>query len=96
MSYLKLATVEEKEMCVLRFLKQSPISQCNVVTELNMEKIHIQTTLSDVGYSSFKRLVVFCTEKEGEDRALPRKLLIESRKRFLEDHKNQLDELICS
>jgi hypothetical protein len=40
--------------------------QC--VTELNMEKIHSQIMLSDVGQSSFKRPVVFCTEKEREDR----------------------------
>jgi hypothetical protein len=39
---------------------------------------------------------VFCAEKEREDPALRRKLLIESRKRFLEAHKNQLDELVCS
>jgi hypothetical protein len=46
--------------------------------------------------STFKRLVVFCTEKEREDRALRKKMLIESRKRFLEAHKNQLDEFLCS
>jgi hypothetical protein len=44
-------------------------------------------------------LVAFCTEKEREDRedrALRRKMLIESRKRFLEAHRNPLDELLCS
>jgi hypothetical protein len=32
-----------------------------------MEKLHLQITLSDAGESNFKRLVVFCTEKERED-----------------------------
>jgi hypothetical protein len=58
-----------------------------------MEETHLQIMLSDVGQSNFKRPVMLCTEKEREDRALRRKLLIESRKRFLEAHKNQLDKL---
>jgi hypothetical protein len=37
---------------------------------------------------------VFCTGKEREDRTLRRKMLLESRKRFLEAHKNQADELL--
>jgi hypothetical protein len=37
-SYLKLA-----------FSKQSPLSKSNVVTELNMKKIHLQIMVSDVG-----------------------------------------------
>jgi hypothetical protein len=56
-----------------------------------MENIHLQIMLSDVGYSNYKRLVVFCTQKEREDRAFRRRMLIESRKRFLEAQKNQLD-----
>jgi hypothetical protein len=44
--------------------------------------------LVDVGYISFKRLAMFCTEKEKEDQALRRNMLIVSRKRFLEAHKN--------
>jgi hypothetical protein len=52
------------------FLKRSPLSKRNFVTKLNMERIHLQIMLSDVGWSSFKRLVVLCTEKEREDRAL--------------------------
>jgi hypothetical protein len=50
--------------------------------------------LSDVGLSNFKRLVMFCTEKEQDDRALRRKMFIETRKRFLEAHKNHQDELL--
>jgi hypothetical protein len=58
--------------------------------------IHLQIMLSDVGLRNFKSLAVFCTEKEREDRALRRKMLIKSGKRFLNAHKNQLDELLCS
>jgi hypothetical protein len=58
-----------------------------------MGSIHLQIKLSDVGLSIFKRLVVFCIEKEQEDRALRWKVLVESRKGFLEAHKNQMDEL---
>jgi hypothetical protein len=52
---------------------RSPLSKRNVGTKLNMEEIHLKIKLSDAGESSFKRLVVFCTEKEREDRALRRK-----------------------
>jgi hypothetical protein len=48
-SYLKVATVQEKAMCVLGFSKQSPLSKRNVVTELSTEKIHLKIMLSDVG-----------------------------------------------
>jgi hypothetical protein len=53
-----------------------------------MEKIHLQITLSDVGYSSFKRRALLCTQREREARALRWNIMIESRKRFLEAHKN--------
>jgi hypothetical protein len=36
------------------------------------------------------------TEKEWEGLALHRKMLIKSRKRFLEAYKNQLGKLLCS
>jgi hypothetical protein len=45
------------------FSKQS-VTKSTIVTELCMEKIHLQILLSDVGHSNFRRLVVFCTEKE--------------------------------
>jgi hypothetical protein len=61
-----------------------------------MQKGQLQIMLSDVGSSNFERLIVFCIEKEREDRALRRKMLIESRKCILEDYNNQLDELLCS
>jgi hypothetical protein len=61
-----------------------------------MGKLHLQIILCDVGESNFKRLVVFSTEKEREDRACSKKMLIAFRKRFLEAHKNQLDDLLCS
>jgi hypothetical protein len=36
------------------FRNKSPLPKRSVVTELNMEKIHLQIMLSDVGESSFK------------------------------------------
>jgi hypothetical protein len=45
MSWRKYDTIPQNGDCS----KQSPLSKRNVVTELNMEKIHIQITLSDVG-----------------------------------------------
>jgi hypothetical protein len=61
-----------------------------------MEKLHLKIMLSDVGYSNFKRLEVFCMEKGHQNQALRRKMMIEARKRFVEAHKNQLDKLLCS
>jgi hypothetical protein len=67
-------------MAYFDFSKQSPLPKGNVVTELNMENIHLQIKPSDDGQINFKRLAVFCTEKEREDRILRRKMLIDSRK----------------
>jgi hypothetical protein len=36
------ATVQVKECAYFDFSKQSPLSKRNVVTELNMENIHLQ------------------------------------------------------
>jgi hypothetical protein len=52
MPYLKIETVQKKAMYVLWFSKRSPLSKCNAVTEVNMEKIHFQIKLSDVDQSS--------------------------------------------
>jgi hypothetical protein len=54
-----------------------------------MEELHLLVVLFDGSESNFKTLVVFCAEKEREDRALHRNMLIESREHFLEAHKNQ-------
>jgi hypothetical protein len=71
---------KRKQCAYFGFSKQSPLSKHNVATELNMGEINLQIMLSDAGWSSFERLVVFCTEKEREVRAFHRKLLIEYRK----------------
>jgi hypothetical protein len=42
-----------------------------------MGKIRLQIMLSDVGQSNFKRLVVFCTEKERKD-LVPQKKILKS------------------
>jgi hypothetical protein len=80
-----MATVLEEEMCVLRFLEAESIIKIHVVTQVSMQKIHLQMMLPDVGYSSLNRLVVSCIGKERESRALLRKILI----RY--SPKNQLD-----
>jgi hypothetical protein len=48
-SYLKMATVQEKQYAYFGVSKQSALSKCNVVTELNVKEIHLQKMLSDVG-----------------------------------------------
>jgi hypothetical protein len=69
---------------------------CTIVTELGMEKTHLRIMLSDTFHSSFKRLILFYTKKVQEDRTLCKKVLIESRKCFIEFHTNQLGNLHCS
>jgi hypothetical protein len=44
-SSFKIATVQEKAMCLLWFFETKSVSKRNIVTEFNMEKIY----LSDVG-----------------------------------------------
>jgi hypothetical protein len=41
-SYLKMATVQGKIMCVLWISKQSPLWKRSIVTERNMDKIHFR------------------------------------------------------
>jgi hypothetical protein len=48
-SYLKMETVQEKVICYFGFAKRSPLSKCDVVTEVDMEKIHFQVRLPDAG-----------------------------------------------
>ncbi|GBN11669.1 hypothetical protein AVEN_66873-1, partial [Araneus ventricosus] len=45
---------------------------------------------------NFRKLVAFYTEREREDRALRRKMLIASKKRLLAVHENQRDKQLCS
>jgi hypothetical protein len=69
MSYLKKKKGDcsrERNVHTLVF-KTKSLSKCNVITELNMEKIHLQIMLSHADYRNFKRLVVFCIGKEQED-----------------------------
>jgi hypothetical protein len=48
------------------FSKQRLLSKCIVVIELGRDEIHLQIMLSDIGYNSFKRPIVFCAEKKWE------------------------------
>jgi hypothetical protein len=61
-----------------------------------MERISLQIMLSDLRYSSLKRLGAFCRAEEREERALRRNTLIVYKKLFLEAHKSQLDEFLSS
>jgi hypothetical protein len=54
-SYLKMATVEDKAMCVLRYFERQRLYRTHVVS---VEKMHLQTMLSGVAQSNFKRLRV--------------------------------------
>jgi hypothetical protein len=40
---------KRKQCAYFGFSKQRPLSKRNAVTELNMEKFHLQVTLPDVG-----------------------------------------------
>jgi hypothetical protein len=57
MSNLKIAAVKEKHCSYFGFSKESPLSKPSGVTEPSVEMIHLQTMLSDVGYSNIKRLI---------------------------------------
>lgn len=81
-------------MHTLVFRNKTQLNQ--IVTDLSLEKLRLHILLTDVSYSSLKNLVVFCTAEVPEDRSLRNKMVIRSRKSFLEGHKNQLDELLCS
>jgi hypothetical protein len=72
-------TVQEKGSCVLCFLKQSQLSKSSVVIELNMKKDPPLNNAIRHWVKHFQELAMFCMEKEREDGALRRKLLIESR-----------------
>jgi hypothetical protein len=66
-SYLRMATVQEEAVCVVRCFETRSVikSQHRYRTQYG-ENMHLHIMLSYVGYSSFKRLVVFCTENERE------------------------------
>jgi hypothetical protein len=59
-----------------------------LVTELSIEMIHFQIMLSNIGYSNFKRLVVFYSRKEQEN-------VSRIQEAFPEAHSNQINELLC-
>ncbi|GBN89626.1 hypothetical protein AVEN_237945-1 [Araneus ventricosus] len=57
-----------------------------------MQKDHWGFLTGDVRQK--RKLVAFYTEREREDRALRRKMLIASKKRLLAVHENQRDEIV--
>jgi hypothetical protein len=82
-SYLKMATVQEKAMCVLLFFETKSVIKTQRRYTTRYAKDSPSDIVSDVGYGSLKRLAVFCSHKQREDRELHRKMLIGNRKRFL-------------
>jgi hypothetical protein len=78
----------------LVFRKQSPLSK-HVVTQLSKSGNDLPLD------NAIRRWLQHIQETDnglhpkGADLALRIKMLIESRKRFLEAHQNELDELLC-
>jgi hypothetical protein len=73
----KLQLFDRKQYTYFGFSKQSLLSECNVVRDLSIGKIYHQIILLNVGHNIFKKLAVFCTGRELEDRAFHKKMLIE-------------------
>jgi hypothetical protein len=75
--------------------KENSVTNRNVVQSLAWTKPTFPIMLSDVGHGTLEKPVVFCTGEERADRSLHRKMLMESRKRFFEAHKNKLHVRVC-
>jgi transposase-like protein len=83
-------TSRECNIRTLAFRNESPLSKCNVVTELNMEDNAIRRWLKQFQDTAS------VLHPKGAGRSSISYMLTESRKRFLETHKNKLDEFLCS
>jgi hypothetical protein len=90
------ATVQENAMCVLLFVETKSV----IKTQRRYRPQHGKESPSDNAIrrwlKQFQETGNILHRKEREDRALRRKMSIEYRKGFLEVHKNQLEELLCS
>jgi hypothetical protein len=73
-----MTTVQDKAKSGLWFLETKSVIRMQRRDRTPDSNDPRSDMLADVGYSSFKRLVVFSTEREREDRALRRNLLIET------------------
>jgi hypothetical protein len=62
-----MVTVQEKVMYILCFFETKSIITMPYHHRVQYGEINLERTLSNVGYSSFKRLVAFCIRKEQED-----------------------------
>jgi hypothetical protein len=78
---------------LLAVSSQNKVRYQNATSVLNSasKEIHFQKNISDVAYSSLRRLTVFCSHKQREVRALHRRMLTENRKCFLEAQNYQPD-----
>jgi hypothetical protein len=93
--YLKMANVQDKAMCVLCFFITKSVTK-RQGRRTQYRKDPPSDTAIRRWYSNLKRLAVFCATEKWEDRTFCRKMLIESRERFLQAHRNQVYELLCS
>jgi transposase len=94
-SNLKMATVREKAMCVLWFFEMKSV--------IKRQRRHRTEYGKDPSSDNAIRRWLKQFQETGNvlrrkvaGRPSTLQMLIESRKRFLEAHKNQLDELLCS
>jgi hypothetical protein len=94
-SYLKIAIVQEKAMCILRVFEIRSV----IEMQLRYRNQYGKDPPSD---NAVRRVLKQFQEtgsvlyRRVEGRPRTSQMLIESRKRFLEAQKNQVDELLCS
>jgi hypothetical protein len=96
MSYFKMATLQEKAMCVHWCFETKSVieQQCRYRTQYGGDPPSDNAIRRRVKQLQETGCVL---HRKGAGRpSTSEEELMESRKRFLEAHKNQLDELLCS
>jgi DNA-binding PadR family transcriptional regulator len=91
-----MATVQGKAMYILWFLETKSVIKTQRRYRTEYGKAPPSDNAIRRWLKQLQETVCVRTEKERKGRAVRRKKLIESRKRFLEAHRNQLEELLCS
>jgi transposase len=95
-SYLKMATVQEKAMCVLWFFEPKSVIKMQHSYRTQYGKDPPSDNAIRRWLKQFQETGSVLHRKGAGRPSTSQKMLIESRKRLLEAHKNQLDELLCS
>jgi hypothetical protein len=88
-----MTTVQKKALLLLRFLETKPVIKTQRRYGTHYGKYPLSDNASRRWLKQFQETGKVLHRKEREDRALRRKMFLESRKRSFETHKNQLDEL---